>query len=96
MDAELRPGLRTPDLPVQKREVLLPLQQSDQRCQVLGEGMGNECLAGGNCYVCSGPGRLRAIKGKAFSFIYKMLVNPGSVSWYFSINLSHMFVLAYS
>lgn len=25
-----------------------------------------------------------------------MLVNPGSVSWYFSINLSHMFVLAYT
>lgn len=25
-----------------------------------------------------------------------MLVNPRSVSWYFSINLSHMFLLAYS
>lgn len=25
-----------------------------------------------------------------------MLVNPRSVSWYFSINLSHMFVLAYT
>lgn len=33
------------------------------------EAVGNECLAGGNCYVCFGPGRLRAIKGKAFSFI---------------------------
>lgn len=34
------------------------------------EAVGDECLAGSNCYVCFGPGRLRAIKGKAFSFIY--------------------------
>lgn len=64
-------------------------------CSLDLEAVSNECFAGGNCSICFRPGRLRAIKGKAFSFIYEMLVNPRSVSWYFSINLSHMFVLAY-